>query len=165
LNGDQGTVIVFTSEATPTTIGEGRMTGGGWQDDVGGFDKVSHSFTIHCDNTLSNNIEINWPDNKFHIKKESLTNISCIDDPAFDHEQPDAPFNTFIGDAEGKLNNVSGATIHFTFIDDGEPGKGTDLAGFTVRDAGGKVVLDVPLGRVDGGNIQAHFDQPHGQHP
>ncbi|HET6681961.1 MAG TPA: hypothetical protein VFG84_12225 [Gemmatimonadaceae bacterium] len=139
---------------------DGRMTGGGWQENVGGFSKVSHAFTLHCDITLSNNIEINWPGNKFHIIKP-ITSAMCIDDPAYDEGSPDAPLDTFTGTADGKLNGVAGATIAFTFIDNGEPGKNTDLAGFTITDVSGNVVLDVPLTVIDGGNNQAHYDQPH----
>jgi hypothetical protein len=32
-----------------------------------------------------------------------------------------------------------------------------------VRDAGGAVVLNLPLQNIVGGNVQAHYDQPHKQ--
>src|SRR5688572_1032845 len=39
---------------------DGRMTGGGGQIIIGDV-FVSRGFTLHCDITLSNNLEINWP--------------------------------------------------------------------------------------------------------
>ena len=71
-------------------------------------------------------------------------------------EPPAAPFDTFTGDGVGKLNNVPGATIHFVFVDAGEPGK-EDTASIIVTDANGNIVLNVS-GFINVGNIQAHDD-------
>lgn len=150
----------------------GRMTGGGFQIRIDGV-RVSRGLTLHCDNLLSNNLEINWPSNKWHLEKESLDEISCIDDPAYDPRPPVAPFDTFIARATGRLNGEDGSVIRFRFVDDGEPGR-TDESDITiyapnqgpgqVPESEWVVVLAVS-GRLDGGNLQAHYDQPHGSHP
>lgn len=137
----------------------GRMTGGGGQvriDDV----RITRGFTIHCDITLSNNVEVNWPGNKWHIDKP-LTSATCIDDPNIHPEPPPAPFDTFIGEGDGDLNGVPGSHIRFTFIDAGEPGGKNDKAQIEIWDANGNLVLNVPMSFLTNGNIQAHFDQPH----
>jgi hypothetical protein len=150
-------------------VAEGRMTGGGYQIRVDGV-RVTRGLTLHCDVTLSNNLEINWPGgNNWHLQKESLESVLCIDDPAYDPVPPDAPFDTFIARALGSLNGVENSIIDFKFIDDGEPGR-TDEAHFTVyapnmgpgQVAPGDemIVLEVG-GQLDGGNLQAHYDQPH----
>ena len=41
----------------------------------------------------------------------------------------------------------------FTFIDNGEPGR-TDMASIQIRDAGGALVLDVPLSNLNRGNFR-----------
>ena len=56
-------------QAETTCTDGGRMTGGGGQNvEIGGI-YVTRGFTIHCDLVLSNNLEINWPGNKWHIDK------------------------------------------------------------------------------------------------
>ncbi len=143
------------------SVTEGRMTGGGGQILIGDV-FVSRGLTIHCDIVLSNNLEINWPGNKWHIDKP-LDAATCIDDPAFNPVPPRAPFDTFIGVGTGKLNGVDGSVVMFTFIDNGEPGR-TDRASIQIFDASGALVLDVPLSLLDRGNLQAHYDQPHGSY-
>jgi hypothetical protein len=161
---DSGYVLVFHNSATPPPppppFLQGRMTGGGAQLAVGDV-RITRGFTIHCDITLSNNLEINWPDNKWHITKP-LTDAQCIDDPAIDPGHPPAPFDTFIGEGVGELNGEPGSIVRFVFIDNGEPGK-TDQAKIQIWSAGGSLVLDLPLSLLDHGNIQAHYDQPHAQ--
>lgn len=132
----------------------GRMTGGGSVFTVENA-RVTRGFEIHCDLTPPNNIEVNWPGgNNFHMT--TLTNADCTDDPLIIQAPPAAPFDTFTGDGVGKLNNVDGATIHFVFVDAGEPGK-YDTALIIVRDTGGNVVLNV-FGYLKNGNLQAHDD-------
>jgi len=159
VNGDVGVIVTFNN----VPAGLGRMTGGGFQL-IAGDVKVTRGFTIHCDLTLSNNLEINWPNNQWHIDKP-LTSATCIDDPAHDPKPPVAPFDTFIGVGVGELNGVAGSTVNFTFIDSGEPGGHNDMAAIQIRDASNNVVLDIPLSFLDKGNIQAHYDQPHGNKP
>ncbi len=145
----------------PTCTDGGRMTGGGGQQVALGGIYVTRGFTIHCDLTLSNNLEINWPGNKWHIDKP-LTLAICSDDPAVDPAPPPAPFDTFYGEGIGVLNGEDGALVQFTFIDGGEPSGEGDMAAIRITSAGGEVVLDIPLTPLDNGNIQAHYDQPHG---
>lgn len=150
--------------------GQGRMTGGGHQLRVDGV-RITRGLTIHCDVRLSNNLEINWPGgNHWHLEKESLTSILCIDDPAYDEWPPAAPFNTFIATAVGSLNGVDGSIIEFRFVDAGEPGT-SDEADITVYAPGqgpgqvsplDEVIVLQVSGQLDGGNLQAHYDQPHG---
>lgn len=148
-----------------TRIGEletldGRMTGGG---QVDASPKTSVSLTIHCDNKLSNNIQINWGtgqnSNDWHLDKNSLTNVICqyVADPT----PPAAPINIFGGDATGTLNNVPGSKLQFKFVDNGEPNRGNDFVSLKIWDANNNVVLDLQNVAMKTGNIQAHYDQPH----
>lgn len=160
IRNDVGVVITFTNAPRPNL--PGRMTGGGAQ--VYGNVKITRGFTIHCDLVLSNNLQINWGGNKWHIDKP-LTKATCFDDPAYQEQPPRAPFNTFIGEGTGRLNGVDGSKVYFTFIDAGEPGKNDKAAIRIIAPDGVTVVLDVPLSLLDHGNIQAHYDQPHKQKP
>ncbi len=163
-----GKWIYFYNRATPPAV-PGRMTGGGHQIRVDGS-KITRGLTLHCDITLSNNLEINWPGgNNWHLQKESLESVQCIDDPAYDPFPPDAPFDTFIARALGSLNGVENSIIDFKFIDNGEPGD-TDEAHFTIYAPnqgpgqvapGSEVSVLTVGGQLDGGNLQAHYDQPH----
>lgn len=161
IRNDVGVVFTFanTADDPPPNL-LGRMTGGGAQ--VFGDVKITRGFTIHCDIILSNNLEINWKGNKWHIDKP-LTKATCIDDPAYREQPPVAPFNTFIGEGIGRLNGVDGSKVYFTFIDAGEPGKNDKAAIKIIAPDGVTVALDIPLSLLDHGNIQAHYDQPHGQ--
>ena len=148
-------------DACESPIGEGRFTGGGFQ--IAGDVRITRGFTIHCDLLLSNNLEINWNGNKFHMT-EHTTTVRCFDNPAVDQRPPAAPVDTIVGTGTGRYNGVDGYTIEFTLVDAGEPGT-ADRAALRITGPGG-VVLDVgvwPDGPIllDGGNIQAHFDQPH----
>ena len=134
---------------------DGRMTGGATNKNY----NVKASITIHCDNKLSNNIEIQGPGNlNWHLDKNSLTNIVCqlTDNPA----PPVAPINIFSGDATGTLNGVPGSKLSFRFVDNGEPGK-NDRFAIKIWNAANVVVLDMPEVQLTNGNLQAHFDQPH----
>lgn len=136
---------------------DGRMTGGGTSTAA---PRLSVSLTIHCDNKLSNNIQINWGNtNKWHLDKNSLTNVVCqyVNDPT----PPAAPINIFGGDATGTLNNVTGSRLQFKFVDNGEPNRGGDFISLKIWDENNVVVLDVQNVELKTGNIQAHFDQPH----
>jgi hypothetical protein len=173
---DVGWVVVYcNSEVPPPPDLDGRMTGGGGQIVVigtflnalsnslePGEIRVTRGFTIHCDLILSNNIEVNWPDNKWHLDKP-LTDATCVSNG--DPFPPVAPFNTFMGVGVGELNGVPGSVIEFTFVDNGEPGKNDQAAIRIFAPGSSTVVLDVPLQDLSHGNIQAHFDQPHGNKP
>src|SRR5439155_747465 len=73
-------------------------------------------------------------------------------------------FNRFDGIGTGKFDGAAGATIRFTLTDAGEPGT-SDTAAYSISDASGTVVLQVPpcttpdgYGRcfLNKGNPQAH---------
>lgn len=140
--------------------GFGRFTGGGNQIRVGAV-RVTRGLTIHCDLVLSNNLEVNWGGNKFHMT-EHLTTVACTDDPAIIQAPPAAPLDTLIGVGTGRYNNTNGFTIEFTLVDYGEPGSDDQMRIYIYETANpANVVLDVPLQLLSGGNLQAHYDQPH----
>lgn len=140
--------------------GTGRFTGGGSQIRVDGV-RVTRGLTVHCDLLLSNNLEINWNGKKFHMT-EHLTTASCSDDPAITQFPPDAPLDTLVGVGTGRYENQDGYSIEFTLVDAGEPGDFDEMAIRIFETANpGNVVLEVPQQRLDGGNLQAHYDQPH----
>ena len=131
----------------------GRMTGGGSVFTIDGI-RVTRGFEIHCDLREPNNLEVNWAGgNKFHLTE--LTGALCTDTPAVE-EPPTAPFDTFDGEGDGKLNNEPGAKIFFTFVDKGEPGD-EDTALIRIFDQSDNLVLEVS-GLLDRGNVQAHRD-------
>ena len=136
------------------------MTGGGvvrLQDDV----KITHGFTLHCDQRLSNNLEVNWAGNQWHINpKGVLWDVSCTDEPEVEPDPPPAPFDTFCGTARGDYNGQSGYWIDFCLQDAGEPGGKNDRASMTIRGPDG-IVLLIPEDFIVSGNLQAHYDQPH----
>ena len=126
---------------------------------------MTFGFTLHCDIVLSNNLEVNWAGGRWHLDKP-ITLARCEDDPAIAPRPPVAPFDTFHGEATGRLNGVDGSRIEFTFVDDGEGRNSGDQARIRIYAPGSNtVVLDVPLQLTANGNIQAHYDQPHGQKP
>jgi len=158
LAGSSGIRAVYYNSEVPTPLVDGRMTGGGKQIQVG-VANITRGFTVHCDITLSNNIEINWEGYSWHLDKP-IDTAQCFDDPAIIQDPPRAPLDKFVGTATGRLNGVDGSHLDFTFIDAGEPGR-NDMAALKITAPDGTVVLDVPLSNLDKGNIQAHFDQPH----
>jgi len=123
--------------------------------------KVTRGLTLHCDLLLSNNLEVNWLGNKFHMT-EHLQTVSCTDDPNIIQAPPPAPLDTMVGVGTGRYNGVAGYTIEFTLVDAGEPG-GSDQAALKIFQASNpsNVVLEIPLQQISGGNLQAHYDQPH----
>lgn len=147
----------------PSTFTPGRMTGGGKIKD--GRIKVKAALTLHCDITLSNNLQVNWSGkNKWHLQKP-ITSATCINDPDVEPVPPAAPFDTFIGEGVGKLNGKKGSIARFTFVDGGEPGKHVDGMTISIWAPGDDPDSDKPVLEVSGdlknGNYQAHYDQPH----
>jgi hypothetical protein len=149
-----------TCEQDPTQpacvdLGSGRFTGGGFQINDGDI-KVTRGFTIHCDNILTNNLEINWAGgNNFHIDKESLITVSCTK-PSVPNP-PKADVSRIEATSPGTCNGLP-ASIRFILEDRGEPGAGNDRAAFFITGGCNLTLTERPI---DGGNIQAHFDQPH----
>lgn len=152
--------VLLDADCSPP-IGEGRFTGGGHQIRIDGV-RVTRGLTLHCDLLLSNNLEINWGGNSFHMT-EHLTTVECSDDPLIIQAPPAAPLDTMVGVGTGRYNGMDGYTIEFTLVDHGEPGTGNDEAALLVYETANpaNVVLDVPLQTLSGGNLQAHYDQPH----
>lgn len=138
----------------------GRVTGGGSVFKVDGA-RVTRGFQLHCDLRAPNNLQVNWPGgNKFHLTK--LTGAVCTDSPTIDQTPPgSAPFDTFEGRGNGKLNGEPGASVHLVFIDAGEPGS-NDHALIEVWGPGMDPLVDDPLLLVEGflekGNVQTHKD-------
>jgi hypothetical protein len=158
--GQSASTTVYLPSDCPSDLTNGRFTGGGHQIRVGEA-RVTRGFTIHCDLLLSNNLEVNWGGNKFHMT-EHLETIICSDDPSIIQAPPPAPLDTLIGVGTGRYNGVDGYTILFTLVDHGEPGS-SDRAAFRIYQTSNpaNVVLNVPLQLLTGGNLQAHYDQPH----
>jgi hypothetical protein len=161
--GKIGWIFIYHNIPTLQDPTPGRMTGGGNQIRIDGV-RITRGLTLHCDITLSNNLEVNWTGgNKWHLDKP-ITSATCLDLPEFNPVPPPAPFDTFIGEAVGRLNGVDGSIIRFTFVDDGEPGT-TDEAHIMIWAPGDDPDTDTPVlvvsGQLDGGNLQAHYDQPH----
>jgi len=158
--GGQSASTVVTIPTDCVNVGLGRFTGGGHQIRVGAV-RVTRGLTIHCDLLLSNNLEINWGGNQFHMTEHMIT-VACTDSPDIIQAPPVAPLDTLIGVGTGRYNNVDGFTVEFTLVDAGEPGTFDKMAILIYETANpGNVVLNVPLQFLTGGNLQAHYDQPH----
>lgn len=141
----------------------GRMTGGGNNPGLG--DVTHYGFELHCSSAVGpNNLTVSFlykgKEVTFHL--DTVTSVSCSDDPAVDPRPPDADFDTLIGTGTGHLTGpgapgcaaLDKARINFKFVDGGE-GKGSgDFVVITVW-CGAKKLLDV-AGSPFGGNIQAH---------
>lgn len=160
--GGQSASVTVDYVADPQCVPpvNGRFTGGGHQVKVDQV-RVTRGLTIHCDLLLSNNLEVNWTGNKFHMT-EHLETVACTDSPDIDQFPPAAPLDTLIGIGRGRYNGEDGYTIEFTLVDAGEPGSNDQMQILIYETANpGNVVLDVPLQVLTGGNLQAHYDQPH----
>jgi hypothetical protein len=139
--------------------GCGRFTGGGFQVNASGI-KVTRGFTLHCDAILSNNLEVNWDGgNNFKMYKNP-TDVVCtfISDP----NPPDAPVNKIVINGFGSLNGTENVAFSIALVDNGEKaGAPADQAYISIGGVnltGGSAASPLPI---DGGNIQAHEDQPH----
>lgn len=160
VGGQSTSVTVVLPSDDCATSGTGRFTGGGHQLRVDGV-RVTRGLTIHCDLLLSNNLEVNWQGNQFHMT-EHMTTVECSDDPNITQAPPDAPLDTLKGVGAGRYNGADGYTIEFTLVDAGEPGRDDMMAILIYETATpANVVLNIPLQLLDGGNLQAHEDQPH----
>ena len=156
-------------EPPPPPPEMGRFTGGGvvrlkavGDDEV---IKITHGFTLHCDELLSNNLEVNHGGDKFHINpKGEFDMVGCWDNPAVDPEPPPAPVDNIRAIATGRWNGVDGYKIRIHLEDAGEPGGKLDKAGLVIY-KDGDVVLRANFDYTVSGNIQAHYDQPHGSKP
>jgi len=157
-----------TTVTVPTSCEEvaafGRFTGGPNAVEVGGA-KVTTGLQIHCHpKDPSVNFEINWGGGEnFHLI--DVTTVSCFDSPLVTPQPPKAPVDTIVAVGYGLFNGNTGYTIEFTLVDSGEPdNKRTDQMRILIYTTGNPadVKLNVPLQFITAGNIQAHYDQPHG---
>jgi DNA-binding beta-propeller fold protein YncE len=149
-------LVVPAAPAPPVIVPlEGRMTGGGnFMSSTG--EVVHHGFQLRCSATdPRQNLEINWgTGQRFHL--ESVTAVTCYDNPSIDPENPAAPIDTLVLSGAGRLNGRMNATIQLTFTDAGEPGI-NDGVQLVIKDGQGKTVFDVPATTLSlGGNHQAH---------
>jgi hypothetical protein len=136
-----------------TSVGNGRMTGGGSLSAQG----VNTSFTLRC-NGSPNRLDVFWPgDKRFTLTR--VDSLVCFTNPAFSSEQPKAPLNTLVLNGTGVLADGRTATIQVTLTDQGEPGV-NDTATFSIK-VGTQAVLDA-TGTITNGNIQAHEAQGNG---
>jgi len=143
--------------------GTGRFTGGPNGVDIAGV-KVTTGLQIHCHpKDPSVNFEINWAGgNNFHLG--DVTTVACYD-TIVTPQPPKAPVDTIVAVGYGTYNNAAGYTIEFTLVDSGEPdNKRSDQMRILIYTTGNPadVKLNVPLQFITAGNIQAHYDQPHG---
>jgi hypothetical protein len=155
----------------PSPVKVGRMTGGGFI--VGDMRinqtnikvRLNFGFELHCDASKApNNLQINWrplsggPSYIFHL--ESMNSALCFETPA-NQDVPPAPFDTHVGSGTGRFKVGSSpwqpATIRWKFVDDGEPGAGTDELLIIIVVGSTTYAIS---GRITGGNIQAHAGDP-----
>ena len=151
-----------TDPPPPPPCLQGRFTGGGFQIDANDL-KVTRGFTLHCDALLSNNFEVNWKDingnaHHFHTDKNPAV-VSCT--KPVDPVPPAADVSRIVIENQpGKLDGVDGALITIVLEDHGEPG--TEDRAYIAINGNALTGGSVPApALIDGGNIQAHFDQPH----
>ena len=148
----------------PPEVCDGRFTGGGFQIDANEL-KVTRGFTLHCDELLSNNFEVNWKSggtaHNFHTDKNpEVTECSkpVVPNP------PDADVSRIvIINQPGKLDGENDPThvITIDLEDHGEPGT-EDRAYIAITGIPPLTFGSIAApALIDGGNIQAHFDQPH----
>ena len=145
----------------PPEVCDGRFTGGGFQIDANEL-KVTRGFTLHCDELLSNNFEVNWKSggtaHNFHTDKNP--EVTECSKPVVPNPPTADVSRIVILNQPGSLDGEDGHLITIVLEDWGEPGT-ADRAYIAVDGValtGGSVAVPA---LIDGGNIQAHFDQPH----
>lgn len=148
--------LVVVSLPTNCAPGTGRFTGGGKQVTAANL-TVTKGFEVDCDlHQPSNNLEINWGGNQFHM--EVFTSAICTLQKK--PNPPTAPVNTIVGTGTGRYDQMPGYTVMFELVDNGEPGTQDEISFFVFETANpSNVVLNVPLQFITGGNVQAHVDQ------
>ncbi|GBC71834.1 hypothetical protein HRbin02_01622 [Candidatus Calditenuaceae archaeon HR02] len=149
---------------------KGRMTGGGvLRGEVLFINKtkvsatVNFGFEVHCNNEKEpNNLQINWRvgGQTFIFHLTAMNYAACFETAA-DQGMPPAPFDTHVGSGEGRLkigpSPWTPATIQWMFVDDGEPGVGKDIFHAVIIADSTSYVIS---GKISGGNMQAHPDDP-----
>ena len=152
-------VVILSCAVAPAFAGQpdtsaGRMTGGGSIICKGAAYRITFGYELHCQRpgqpiSGPNNLEVNLSTGQ-HFHLTSLNSAYCVGPDA---STPTAPFNTFYGTGTGRLDETP-ASIWFRFIDNGEPGAGADIAGFSLDTAAGNLLEC--SNTLEGGNNQAH---------
>jgi hypothetical protein len=155
-----GTCIFGGGVAVAQTGPVGRFTGGGYLlATVPPGVKAHTSFVLQC-NVMDkpSRLQATWANgNHFHM--ERATAELCDTQPAplppsLGGSTSSGTFDRITGHGEGRYNGMGGATVDWSFTDNGEPGS-NDVGHITVKDAAGRVVLQAD-GTLVGGNYQAH---------
>ena len=163
------TLVRTTVETTPTPTPlpdcDGRFTGGGFQINANDV-KVTRGFTLHCDALLSNNFEVNWKDangNAHHFHTDKNPAVTECSKPVIPNPPNADVSRIVIIDQPGKLDGENDPTHLITIVleDWGEPGT-ADRAYIAITGIPPLTFGSVASpALIDGGNIQAHLDQPH----
>jgi hypothetical protein len=152
----------------PPVLCDGRFTGGGFQINANEV-KVTRGFTLHCDgvlNGLSNNFEVNWKDangNAHHFHTDKNPAVTECSKPVIPNPPTADVSRIVIIDQPGKLDGENDPTHLITIVleDWGEPGT-ADRAYIAITGIPALTFGTVAApALIDGGNIQAHLDQPH----
>ena len=158
---DEPPPIEPPDEDPPPANCEGRFTGGGFQIGLNDL-KVTRGFTLHCDELLSNNFEVNYKLNgtahNFHTDKNP--EVAECSKPVLPNPPNAGVSRIVILNQPGSLDGDDGHLITIVLEDHGEPGT-ADRAYIAIDGSAltsGSVEFPALIG---GGNIQAHFDQPH----
>lgn len=157
------TAPAFGQVASPVVPFEcGRMTGGGNRPEVGSITR--YGFELHCGTSvLPNSLEVAFiyqgQEVNFHL--DTLTSVTCTDEPGVDPGSPDADFDTMVGTGTGHFTGgfagcttLDSATIQFRLVDGGEGPGSQDFVEFHIQ-CGSVSLLDA-AGMPFGGNVQAH---------
>lgn len=89
---------------------------------------------------------------RFHLT--NVTSATCTNDPAIGSNGRNATFDTHTGTGRGRLADGSPATIEWTLVDGGEPGR-RDRVSVKVRNDRGQVLFQVS-DSLSAGRIKAH---------
>lgn len=163
----------------------GFMTGGGGYDEIdkktanedfvnpGEF--LRYGTVLPCDvgDNPGPNLNVTWhdPGLQGHFRLVELVRAFCRNDPFITPGNPQAEFDTYVGEGTGTFrpDGLAGVEVparaEFIVIDRGEPGGppviGVDFFSIRVTDPLGVVPLAEGVGTLDHGNNQAHT--PGGQ--
>ena len=107
----------------PPEVCDGRFTGGGFQIDANEL-KVTRGFTLHCDELLSNNFEVNWKSggtaHNFHTDKNP--EVTECSKPVVPNPPTADVSRIVILNQPGSLDGEDGHLITIVLEDWGEPG-------------------------------------------
>ena len=149
---------VSVAEMRPGIVG--KFTGGGYLTATNPLGVKAHtSLVLQC-NVMDkpSRLQATWAGgNHFHMERataETCDKQPAPLPPALGGSSSTGAFDQITGHGEGRYNGMGGATVDWSFTDNGESGN-KDLGHITVKDATGRVVLQAD-GTLVGGNYQAH---------